>query len=114
MPEILGSTRFDLGEVGGVRLGFTDALGAGDRVFYLAAAEASPNAIDDGAVLACQLGVIDGERVRAAALVHGGAPLKAEGLALDPQDPRRAWIAIDRDDVDQPARLYEVQLVGPW
>jgi hypothetical protein len=34
------------------RIGFTDAVATGDRVFYLAAAEASPNAIDDGAVLA--------------------------------------------------------------
>lgn len=114
VPEVLGSSRFDLGEIGGVRLGFTDALGAGDRVFYLAAAEASPNAIDDGGVLASQLGVIEGEHVRAAMLTRGGAPFKAEGLAFDPEDPRRAWIAIDPDDVDQPAQLCEVELLGPW
>lgn len=110
VPSILGSARFDLGTANGVRLGFTDAVAVGHRVFYLAAAEDSANAIDDGGVLASQLGVIDGDRVRAAALPLG----KAEGLAFDPENPRRAWIVIDPDDVDQPAQLYEVELVGPW
>jgi hypothetical protein len=99
---------------GGSRLGFTDAVDHRGHVFYLAAAEASANAIDDGAVLASQLGVIQGDRVRACELVIDGAPAKAEGIALDPRDDRRAWIAIDPDDVDEPARLYEIELVGPW
>ncbi len=110
VPPILGRVRYDLGSARGVRLGFTDAVAVGSRVFYLAAAEDSANAIDDGGVLGCQLGVIEGDRVRAAPLALG----KAEGLAFDPADPRRAWIAIDPDDVDLPAQLYEVELVGPW
>ena len=90
MPTILGSARFDLGSVagsaGGVRLGFTDAVAVGSRVFYLAAAEDSANAIDDGGVLASQLGVIEGDRVRASPLTESLG--KAEGLAFDPDDPR--------------------------
>jgi hypothetical protein len=123
-PEPAGITRFDLGAIDGVRLGFTDAAlaptgagpgtSAGSRVLYLASAEASPNAIDDGAVLGSHLGVIDGADVRAAPLRHGDLPLKAEGLALDPRDPRRAWVAVDPDDVDRPAELYELELLGPW
>ncbi len=113
-PEVDSITPFELGTCGGARLGFTDAVAVGGRVFYLAAAEASPNAIDDGAVVASQLGVIDGERVRACDLVVAGAPLKAEGLAFDPDRPGHAWIAIDPDDVDQPAQLYEIELIGPW
>ena len=119
VPEPTGSSRFDLGTAGAVRYGFTDAVGAGDRAFYIAAAEDSPNAVDDGAVLGSQLGVIEtgpgGDRqVRAAALVVDGVPLKAEGIAFDPADPRHAWIAIDPDDVDKPSRLFELELVGPW
>lgn len=114
LPEIDGSKVFHLGEVDGVRLGFTDAVTVGARVFYLAAAEASPNAIDDGAVLACQLGLIDGERVRAAPVTIDGVPVKAEGLAFDPKDPRRGWISIDPDDPERPAQLCEIELVGPW
>lgn len=119
VPEPTDSKRYDLGSVGGVRYGFTDAVGVGDRAFYIAAAEDSPNAIDDGAVLGSQLGVIemgpDGERVaRAAPLEVDGAPLKAEGLAFDPKDPARVWVATDPDNVDEPSRLYELELVGPW
>lgn len=114
VPEVASSERYDLGSAHGSRLGFTDAVAVGNRVFYLAAAEASANAIDDGAVVAAQLGVIEPAGVRACELVIDGAPAKAEGLAFDPANPRHAWIAIDPDDVDEPARLYEVELVGPW
>jgi hypothetical protein len=114
VPSIIDSTPFDLGAIDGVQLGFTDAVGVGTRAYYLAAAEASPNAIDDGLVSGSQLGVIDGNVVRAAPLEHEGTPLKAEGIAFDPANPKHAWISIDPDDVDRPARLYEVELVGPW
>jgi hypothetical protein len=114
VPDVTAREHYDLGGTPDARLGFTDANAVGSRVFYLAAAEASPNAIDDGAVVAAQLGVIEHGRVRACELRVDGAPVKAEGLAFDPADPRRAWIAIDPDDVDEPARLYELELVGPW
>lgn len=114
VPPIVGSATYDLGRAEGVALGFTDAVGVGERVFYLAAAEASPNAIDDGRVVGSQLGVIDRSGVRAIALSHRGASLKAEGLAFDPANPRKAWVAIDPDDVDRPAELLELELVGPW
>jgi hypothetical protein len=114
LPDAVASERYDLGSAQGARLGFTDAVECGGRVFYLAAAEVSDNAIDDGAIVAAQLGVIDGDSVRACELVIDGSPAKAEGLAFDPANPRHGWIAIDPDDVDEPARLYEIELVGPW
>lgn len=122
VPEPTGSSRFDLGAAGGrggVRYGFTDAVGVGDRAFYIAAAEDSPNAIDDGLVLGAQLGVIekgpDGvRRVRATSLVIDGRPLKAEGIAFDPENPKKAWLAIDPDDTEKPSTLVEIELVGPW
>lgn len=114
LPDIDFVADYDLGTIDGVRLGFTDAVAVGARVFYLAAAERSPNAIDDGAVVACQLGVIQGDDVRAAVLEIDGVPLKAEGLAFDPNNPRRGWISIDPDDTEQPAQLYQFELVGPW
>ena len=116
VPDVTTSERFDLGSAQGSRLGFTDAVEAGGRVFFLAAAEASPNAIDDGVVVASQLGVIEPVRgtVRACELAIDGAPVKAEGIAFDPKRANHAWLAIDPDDVDAPARLYEIELVGPW
>jgi hypothetical protein len=113
-PDIDAAVTYDLGAVDGHRLGFTDAVAVGARVFFLAAAEASDNAIDDGRVLASHIGVIDGDQVRMATLEIDGAPVKAEGIAFDPAKPNHAWITIDPDDTEQPAKLYEVELVGPW
>jgi len=113
-PEPTGCARFDLGTIDGVRLGFTDAVAAGARVYYLAVAEASPNAVDDGRVHGSQLGVIDGAVVRAARLELDGAPIKAEGLAFALGGSRCAWIAIDPDDVDAPTQVCEIELTGAW
>ncbi len=41
---------------------------------------------------------------------YEGTSLKAEGLAFDPANPRKAWVAIDPDDVDRPAQLDPSQL----
>jgi len=104
--------RYDLGEVASIKIGFTDACALGDRVFFLAAAEASADAIADGEVLAAMLGVIGPDGVRVAPLALDHLPLKAEGLAVT--SPDRALIVVDPDDPDAPTRLYEVALEGPW
>ncbi len=115
LPSTIGCDRYDLGSVDGHRLGFTDAVAAGTAVLYLAAAEATDNAIDDGRVLASQVGVIDlaTGATRTTPLLVDGLPAKAEGIALDPAGTR-AWIALDPDDPDTPAALLEVELRGPW
>lgn len=114
-PRPLAVDRYDLGEIAGCRYGFTDAIAHGDRVFYLAAAEASADAIGDGPALGSRLGVICGGAVRDAPLVGpDGLPIKAEALAFDPVHAARAWLAVDPDDPDRPSPLYEASLVGPW
>lgn len=115
LPTIDAIEGYDLGEIAGQRLGFTDAVAHAGRVLYLATAEATANAIDDGAVLGSQLGVISHDAVRAAPLVGpDGGPIKAEGLALDPERPGRGWVVLDPDDPDEPATLLDIELVGPW
>ncbi len=115
LPTIGSIEGFDLGAIDGQRLGFTDAIAHGDGMLYLATAEATANAIDDGRVLGSQLGVITAAGIRAAPLLGAdGAPVKAEGLALDPARPGRGWVALDPDDPDQPASLLDIELVGPW
>jgi hypothetical protein len=117
MPPLVDVDGYVLGSVDGARLGFTDAIADGDRVFYVAAAERAANAIDDGPASGSQLGVIDvpSGSVRATNLVgEDGAPVKAEGIALDPARPKRAWIVLDPDDPEAPAPLLDVELVGPW
>ncbi|MDX2090542.1 MAG: hypothetical protein SFX73_21970 [Kofleriaceae bacterium] len=104
---------YDLGTIEGARLGFTDAIADGTRVFYLACAELSPNAVDDGRVVGSQLGIIEGDCVRATPLLGpDGQPVKAEGIALDPARPGHAWIVLDPDDPATPATLLEVEITG--
>ncbi len=99
-----------------MRLTFTDvATRDATRLLFLAAAEASPDTVRDGVVVGTALGVIEGARARLTPIVdEQGAPFaaKAEGLALDPRDPSRAWVVLDRDDPELPAELCELALSG--
>lgn len=122
--EALRSLRVDLVElpaVGGVPLGFTDAcLFDVTRLLFLAAAEASPNVIDDGAIVGSTLGILslDG-RPRVDALIPlleaDGRPSrrKAEGVCLDPEREGVAYVVVDADDPTTASELLEVELVTP-
>ena len=101
----------DLGSLGGARLGWTDGATLGGGAFaFVAAAEASPDAVEDGPCAGSALGVceLDGS-VRLAPLVDAtGAPCleKVEGLAL--AEGGRAWLVTDTDDAARPAELLGV------
>jgi hypothetical protein len=121
VPEISRITQYELGEIDGVSLGFTDAIPVQrTRVMYAAAAEASENAVDDGAVAGSALGVLPHDRRQPArwtairdekGKVFRG---KVEGLVLHPSDAMRALVVIDVDDYERPSELCEVALEGPW
>jgi hypothetical protein len=104
-PAIIRGDRAERIELGG--LGFTDACALGDAFVFLATAESSSNAIDDGRVTASVLGVIDQTGVRTTPLALSGKP---EGLAV--RDDHHAWITVDPDDPDVPTTLYEVEITG--
>jgi len=110
--------QYDLGRVRGVRLTFTDAtLAPGGRILYLAGAEDSPDTVQDGEVTGAAVGVMAHGAVRWTHLASAnGAPLvvKAEGVALHPEDPCLALVVIDADDPAAPAELLELELAGPW
>ena len=131
LTDLLGETRprirervlWDLGQVSGVPLGFTDAAALEDGgVLFLAAAEDSPNPIDDGAVKGAAVGVIRQGRgrwteLRFAAGVSARS-LKVEGLALAPgtRGPRgrSAFVVTDPDDPEIASDLCRIELDGPW
>ncbi len=108
--------RHDLGSIGGVPLTFTDATqsDADHGILFLASAEASPNAVDDGEVVGTVLGAMD----------HAGATTlisledeqgkacrdKVEGVVLAQHDASRAWLVVDADDATRPALLLDVRL----
>ena len=117
-PALTATCDYDLGAIGGVCYGFTDAAVFGDnRVLFVAAAEDSPDAVRDGEVLGTRVGVIDEDAARFTDLRDESgalACLKAEGVLADPEDSRKAWIVLDPDDPDRPAELCELLLSGPW
>lgn len=114
-PALEAVTQYDLGEVAGVRLTFTDGASRGDSLYYLAAAEASPDAVRDGPVAGVAIGRL-GAEPRFALLEDRLGPFtgKAEGLAFDPADSGRAYVVVDRDDPSVAAELCTIALTGPW
>jgi hypothetical protein len=116
-PSPASITQYDLGEIGGSRLSFTDAAVAGDALVYTATAEASPNAVDDGPVAGSALGIIgaDGEaRWTELRGTDGGRfDGKVEGVARGAR-PGTVYVIVDRDDPDRPSELCEVELGGDW
>ncbi len=102
------------------RLTFTDgALTSKGKTAFLACAEDSPDATKDGPVSAVAIGVLDdraGVAELGLLLDEDGAPLldKAEGLAFDPDDSKRAFVVTDRDDPTAPCELLELRLGDAW
>ena len=96
--------RYDLGEAEGVGLAVTDAVALPDgRVLVSAAAEDTPNPVDDGPVVATALALLHGDDVLGVATLPevDGAPHKVEGLALvrEPGDgPLEVLAVVDDDD----------------
>jgi hypothetical protein len=93
----------DLGALAGAAVAVTDAIPLPDaRVLLSVAAEDTPNAIDDGPVVAAGLVVVDGAVAvdRAPFPMVAGAVPKVEGLALDRvlADGVRVVGVVDADD----------------
>ena len=110
IPAILDVAQYDLGEIDGVRLTFTDATSVGDRIYYLAAAEASPDAITDGPVTGVAIGELESMRYTRVRTREGWFDGKAEGLAFDPENPQRGWLVVDRDEPTAAGELWEFEM----
>ena len=100
-PRVREPRTYDLGTVDGVGLTVTDAVALPDgRVLVSAAAEDTPNAVDDGPVVASALALLDRSRVLDVVALPevDGAVVKVEGLAV--LSPGRVLAVVDEDDVD--------------
>jgi hypothetical protein len=116
--EARRTTQYDLGAIGTVGLGFTDAMAVTSGFLYAAAAEDSPDARTDGPVAGSCLGIIasDGQArwsplTDAAGAIFDG---KVEGIAWSARDRDRITAVLDHDDPDIPAELCIIALSGPW
>jgi hypothetical protein len=109
--------RYDLGTLGGSRLTFTDLAATDAGLCFTAAAEDSPNAVDDGPVTGSAVGWVDAEGAATLVAVTDaeGAPLveKIEGIAPGTR-PGTLLLCTDPDAPDVPSRLLEVEVTGEW
>jgi hypothetical protein len=107
---------YDLGQVAGVGLAVTDAIALPDgRVLLSAAAEDTPNAIDDGPVVATALALLDDAEVMAVAPIPevGSAVAKVEGLALRAVVGGEVHLlaVVDDDDPTRPSSELDLRAV---
>ncbi len=109
-PAPLGQQGYELGELDGVPLGFTDLCALPDgRLAFSAAAEASDHAYADGAVAGSVLGWLlpDGQ-VEFIGRLPGA--LKVEGIAVQPVPGGLEWLLVtDADTRSQAAQLLRVR-----
>ncbi len=119
-PRVLALQLFELGTLGGVRLGFTDVTALPDgRSVFLAAAEDAPDAIADGPVAGSVVGLLEpssagGVGARWTRLLGSDgrpSPQKVEGVVVD-RDARGGWLLTDSDDPRVPATLLRIELRG--
>jgi hypothetical protein len=111
-PPALHNVRtYDLGQLDGVRLTFSDAehLG-GERVLFSASAE-DP---ESGEIVGSVLGLIDaaGQASWTELIDQDGDAFrgKIEGLTLDWRDPRKIHFVVDDDDEHAPSEIFEALL----
>ena len=109
--------RYELGAVDGVGLAVTDAVALPDgRVLVSATAEDTPNAVDDGPVVASALALLDGPQVVQVARLPevDGRVAKVEGLALLSCDGTGAHVLAVVDEDDPQVASAELVLDVSW
>ena len=113
LPEIAAVHQYDLGHLGGVPLSFTDATPWGEDVLFTAAAEASPDAVEDGEVTGSVVGVIDpaGRGRWAPITLPNGRRFasKVEGV-VRAKEEGHLHVVVDADDPNVASVLCTVKL----
>jgi hypothetical protein len=112
-PPIENVVRYELGDLNGVRLTFSDAEYLGDgRILFSASAEHPEEG--DGEVEGSVLGVIErtGETRWTEVMCEDGSPFtsKIEGLSRSVHDSSTVRFVIDDDDETAPSDVYEAKL----
>ena len=109
--------RYDLGSVDGVGLTVTDAVALPDgRTLISAAAEDTPNAVDDGPVVASGVALLDGDDLLSIAVLPDieGEVAKVEGLAIVQADGSGAQLLAVVDDDDPDVASLALELRVTW
>jgi hypothetical protein len=115
-PQPYNIVQYDLGDLRGCALNFSDAELVSNVILYSASAESSAQAGTDGEITGSVLGVIDANGARYAQLLTEDGQqfnAKIEGISVGNDDRHLVYFVVD-DDNDEPSPLFEVELTGPW
>ena len=116
-PRPVDVAQYELGELDGTPLGFTDVTGHRGAVYYSATAEDSPDAARDGRVSGSGIGTIGSNNARWTPLTEPDGSLfaaKVEGLVPASEARDTFLVVIDSDNPDAQSDLCTVELRGPW
>jgi hypothetical protein len=118
-PAPTDVVQYELGEIGGVALGFTDATVLADgRILYSAAAENTSDVVQDGPVHGSAIGIVDrGETLRWAPVTEPSGKVfdgKVEGLVPMPGSADALLAVVDADDWAAASELCILELRGEW
>lgn len=112
-PALQNIGQYDLGNLHGLPLSFTDAAVTPKGIIFSAAAEDSPDVTSDGRVTGSVLGILDADprwielRTPDDSLFTG----KVEGVCAFRNEENRLWVVIDADDPTSPCELCEVEFI---
>ncbi|MCC2680199.1 MAG: hypothetical protein K0R29_2775 [Pseudobdellovibrio sp.] len=107
--SFVNSMPIELGSLGGVPLSFTDAaIETSEKIWFVAAAEATNDTYNDGAFFGAVLGLLnaEGKILYSEKLL---CPAKPEGLCLDLKE-REFYVVTDSDDLGIKSGLYRGDL----
>lgn len=100
-------THFDLGDIDGIPLCFTDATVLDDDcILFTAAAEDTADACADGACAGSAIGIItaSGDLLH---ITRVDLPVKLEGIEAEKDADRiNLWLVTDPDNASQPGQMY--------
>lgn len=109
--RLLNIKPIDLGELKNVKLGFTDACVAHEKIWFLAVAENSNSTYEDGQFCGAVLGSLDAND-QVVLNYELNCTVKPEGLWVEYDQPRLfAYFVTDADDPNSRSKLYSVS--GP-
>lgn len=111
-PELKDIKQYNLGELDGVPLTFSDGMHLGDYLLYSASAEG-----EDDYIAGSSIGIINNDSVRWSEVIDEDGTAfegKIEGLIVDPDDRNTIYFVIDDDQADQPSEIFEAKLQGSW
>ncbi len=118
VPKLSNVVQYELGALQGIRLTFTDACVAGERMLFAAAAEDSPDVTRDGWVGGSALGLIEDSRTVSYGILRdeNGSVFrgKIEGVTISRAEPNQLYVVVDTDDPTAASELCVVRLSEEW